>query len=587
MRVPRSVAQMLRKPGTLEVESIDRMYLHVYIPRRQHECGVAGFSRVHRGHPFASSARMEPISKAFSRALEAVAAQAGVPLRTVAPRQRKDAVMAAHLARVTAPDGGVVLGKAPEKTTVCRTEKRKRPTTGQCDPWIVRDTALVDHDSIDGGDQNVGPFVLKVGASFPSTATLCRNGHEYLKRQLAQRGIAVDPLDNGIQACADPRRLQALADGLAAAKLAALLRKWLARLPHPFAPADRRAGSRYACAILQLECRLPQVLDRPLTGRVFFEEVIRENLDLGRSDQGQRRVTRRTPGRFRTRVLSEGGTPGAPPRLQALPDHTGPQSGPGAPDRDHQHRCPRLRARQAAAKPRRVAAGRLLRPPTSPRRPTGPPRLPSRRSRLRPGAAAPRGRGRRLPAAPGAPARPRAARPPGRPRALRPPAPAAPRRHRAHPDEPPVPGDHGRPPAGVVLHPDLCAPVASRPRARRAHPPRRRRCPPGGLRSIGTGGGCLVYPGHTRRVTLDAVATRSVLQATLAPILRNMATATHQEPRGCPFAGEGRARHERGAGSLWFPVPCGPIPLGACLCVPARRQVFVSSASSDSRVLAL
>src|SRR5262249_55814436 len=55
------------------------------------------------------------------------------------------------------------------------------------------------------------------------------------------------------------------------------------------------------------------VLDRPLTGRVFFEEVIRENLDLGRPDQVQlifgRRVTTQTPGRFRTRVLTEGVTP--------------------------------------------------------------------------------------------------------------------------------------------------------------------------------------------------------------------------------------------------------------------------------------
>ena len=38
-----------------------------------------------------------------------------------------------------------------------------------------------------------------------------------------------------------------------------------------------------------------------------FEEVIRENLDIGRPDQMQlifdRRVSRRTPGRFRTRVL--------------------------------------------------------------------------------------------------------------------------------------------------------------------------------------------------------------------------------------------------------------------------------------------
>ena len=98
-----------------------------------------------------------------------------------------------------------------------------------------------------------------------------------------------------------------------AAKIDALLRKWLARLPHPFTPEDRNAGYRYDVSILQAEFSLTQVLDRPLTGRIFFEEVIRENLDLGRPDQVQlifeRRVTKRTPGRFRTRVLTEGVMP--------------------------------------------------------------------------------------------------------------------------------------------------------------------------------------------------------------------------------------------------------------------------------------
>jgi hypothetical protein len=55
------------------------------------------------------------------------------------------------------------------------------------------------------------------------------------------------------------------------------------------------------------------VFDRPLSGRVFFEEVIRENLDLGRPSQValifDRRVTKRTPGRFRTRVITEGVVP--------------------------------------------------------------------------------------------------------------------------------------------------------------------------------------------------------------------------------------------------------------------------------------
>jgi hypothetical protein len=66
-------------------------------------------------------------------------------------------------------------------------------------------------------------------------------------------------------------------------------------------------------SILQAEFSLTQVLDRPRTGRIFFEEVIRENLDSGRPDQVQllfgRRVTKQTPGRFRTRVLTEGVTP--------------------------------------------------------------------------------------------------------------------------------------------------------------------------------------------------------------------------------------------------------------------------------------
>ncbi len=313
MSLPRSVAAILREHVTLEVESIDRMYLNVYIPQLQHEGGVVAFFRHHRGYPFASSALMEPISKAFIRALEAFAAREHVPLLTFAPGQRKDDVMAARVARFTAPEGVVFIGKAQEKTRVFRTERRTNPTTGQRYPWIVQGTAMVNHYYIYGVDRDFGPFFLKFCSYFPYTAKLCLNGHEYLKRQLRQYGIAYEALDNGILRCAAPRRLQALADGLSASKIEAFLRKWLQRLPHPFTAADRRAGYRYQCSIRQAEFSLTQVLDRPATGRLFFEQVIRENLDLGRPDHVQlvfgRRVTRRTPGRFRTRVLTEGVTP--------------------------------------------------------------------------------------------------------------------------------------------------------------------------------------------------------------------------------------------------------------------------------------
>ena len=81
----------------------------------------------------------------------------------------------------------------------------------------------------------------------------------------------------------------------------------------PSCRQDREAGYRYDVSILQAEFSLTQILDRPLSGRMLFEEIIRENLDLGRPDMVQlifdRRVTKRTPGRFRTRVLTDGVIP--------------------------------------------------------------------------------------------------------------------------------------------------------------------------------------------------------------------------------------------------------------------------------------
>ncbi len=65
MTLPRSVADVLADHVTLEVECIDRMFLNLYQPRLQHELGVVGFFKVHRGFPFVSSVLMDPISKEF------------------------------------------------------------------------------------------------------------------------------------------------------------------------------------------------------------------------------------------------------------------------------------------------------------------------------------------------------------------------------------------------------------------------------------------------------------------------------------------------------------------------------------------
>jgi hypothetical protein len=172
---------------------------------------------------------------------------------------------------------------------------------------------MVNHYYVYAVDRDFGPFFLKFCTYFPFNAKLCFNGHEYAKQQLARKGIVFEALDNGILSCADPARLQQICDGLSADKIDGLLRKWLRLLPHPFTGADRAAGYRYDISILQAEFSLTQVLDRPVHGRLFFEQVIRENLDLGRPEEVRlifnRKITRRTPGSFRTRIVTQDVTP--------------------------------------------------------------------------------------------------------------------------------------------------------------------------------------------------------------------------------------------------------------------------------------
>jgi hypothetical protein len=313
MSVSHNVAEILRDHVTFELECIDRMYLNVYVPALQCESGVAGFFRRHRGHPFASSALMDPMTKSFIAATERFSKEHGVPLIQFEKGQRKDEVMAEQLRKFDQQEGVVFIGKAQEKTPVFRTEKRKNPETGQRYPWIVRSSAMVNHYYWYCLDRDFGPFFLKFCSYFPYNAKLCLNGHEYAKCQLRQEGIAYKALDNGFVSCAQPERLQTICDQMGPEQIDGLLRRWLDRLPHPYTLQDREAGYRYNLSILQAEFSLTQILDRPLSGRLFFEEIIRENLDLGRPDQVQlifdRRVTKRTPGHFRTRVLTEGVIP--------------------------------------------------------------------------------------------------------------------------------------------------------------------------------------------------------------------------------------------------------------------------------------
>jgi hypothetical protein len=311
--IQQSLATILQNHVVLEVEGIDRMYLNLYVPKLQTPAFAASFFKKHRGARFASSSLMEPMTRTFRSTIDRFVEREHVPIINFKKGIRKDDVAKEHLARFKASEGVLFLGKAQEMARVFRTEKRHHEESGAAYPWIVDSSAMVMSYYFYCVDEDFGPFFIKYCGYFPYNGKVCINGHEWLKRQLAKEGICYEALDNGILSCEDPDRLQRIADRLDANKIYNLVHKWQKKLPFPFTEEDTAAGYQYNLSMLQIEFSLTQVLDRPVTGRLFFEQVIRENLDMGRPDQVQlifdRRIIKRTPGRFRTRVITEGVTP--------------------------------------------------------------------------------------------------------------------------------------------------------------------------------------------------------------------------------------------------------------------------------------
>src|SRR5262249_42284706 len=67
MKLRPSVASVISEHVVFELESIERLYLNVYVPRLQREGGAAAFLRFHRGHlTFPHGVRSSSSESAYS-----------------------------------------------------------------------------------------------------------------------------------------------------------------------------------------------------------------------------------------------------------------------------------------------------------------------------------------------------------------------------------------------------------------------------------------------------------------------------------------------------------------------------------------
>jgi hypothetical protein len=314
-----NVETLLRDHTTLNLDCIDRLYLNGYVPLLQRPENLWWFLTQHRGWPVPSPQLVKRLTDEFVGRIDDFVEEHRVPMVQFEKKQRKEELAREHLARFKGDEGVVMIGVAQEMVSGFRifqkAERRRRgqPRVGPPCFSFYRGNVHVNQYYFYLLDRDFGLCFIKFSSYAPFTVRVWINGHEWAKRQLDRKGIKYQALDNGFFTCEDPVALQKICDSLGGKDVDAFFRRWLKRLPHPFTAKDRTAGFRYELSILQMEVSRTQVFDRPVRGREFFEEVIRENLDMGRPDNVQllfeRRITKKTPGPFRTRVITEGVRP--------------------------------------------------------------------------------------------------------------------------------------------------------------------------------------------------------------------------------------------------------------------------------------
>jgi hypothetical protein len=307
---------LLRDRVTLKCRSIDRLLLQAYVPKLQSVGQVCIFLRWLRKFKLPSSAAFGKIGEAYVQAIHDFAKAHNIPLVHFQKGQNKEKFARPFLeaAAREGKDRVVLIGIAQEKASVWRSWKGKGQEKA-AHPHMEwgRQMAYVNHFYFYLWDSDWGGAFWKTNAYAPYPIWLWLNGHEWAKRQLAKSRIGYEALDNGFRSCHDPSALQKICDRLGPGAVKNFFWRWLHRLPSPFTAADWKAGYVYELAFRQFEISETCVFDRPQAGRMWFEGVIRDHLDIGRPDQVMlifdRRINRCTPGPFRTRVLTDGVNP--------------------------------------------------------------------------------------------------------------------------------------------------------------------------------------------------------------------------------------------------------------------------------------
>lgn len=277
----------------------DRILLNGLIQPFQQPERVIGFFNIYRSHQWVSRDLLRGIANDYQRWVEEHARARSIPILP-APEGRRDDFVDCYY-RHAQPDRVVVILKAREPARLLlakgnRKDNRWHLSFGQ--RWVVQYNFYLY-------DRDWGRMFVRMCPYFPFSARIYLNQHHWIATRLRAEGIAFQQCANAFLRCADPQRLQAIADSLTPADLLRCGQKWLTAFTPFFTAAERQqAGCQHRLFFSQVEYCDNLIFRRRAALDQLEERLLDANRTIGQPDKITmifgRKVTRRYHGQLQT-----------------------------------------------------------------------------------------------------------------------------------------------------------------------------------------------------------------------------------------------------------------------------------------------
>jgi hypothetical protein len=258
----------------------DRILLNGLIQPFQQPERVVGFFTTYRKQYPVSRNILRGMAEQFHNWVKHRALKWCAPI-VEAPAGRRDEFVAPYFRRAK-PDQVVVILKAREPARIIIAIGKPQDDRWHLQltqRWVVQYNFYVN-------DRRWGRMFVRMCPYFPFSARVCLNQHHWLANRLRQERIPFQQCSNAFLSCAQPARLQQLADSLTSRDLLMCAQKWLAAFTPFFSEKERReAGCQHRLFFAQVEYCDNLVFRRRAALDRLGERLLDANRTIGQPDK--------------------------------------------------------------------------------------------------------------------------------------------------------------------------------------------------------------------------------------------------------------------------------------------------------------